>query len=377
MRPIKVLHVLNVEKENYYLNNLCDFTDAKEIEYLFATFAPYSEFTEALRQRGKTVYFLDSMKRKEYPQAFRRLWKIMKSENPDIVHTHLFDPTLIGLTIAKRQKRRTVLTRHHSDAVHQLDSAFKRKFYLKLEDYINRRADHIIAPSQMVRDILVERENVAAAKVSVIPYGQTTERFDAVTPEKIEAVRTELDMERNLALVCTSRLFHRKGHTYLFEAFAGLVKNGLDATLYLIGTGDYQSFLTERAKHLAIENRVKFLGWRDDALAIIAAADIIVHPSLEDALSSAVIESLMFGKPIVATDISGVRDSLDNGKYGRIVPPADAESFRVALAETIQNLESAREKARAGRNYLLRYMDAGRVAGEYREMYRRLLDTAC
>ena len=106
---------------------------------------------------------------------FRRLWRIMKTENPDIIHTHLFDPTLIGLTMAKYQKRKTVLTRHHSDAVHQLPSKIKRNFYLHLENYINHRADHIIAPSQAVRDILVQQENVSGTKVSVIPYGQTTE----------------------------------------------------------------------------------------------------------------------------------------------------------------------------------------------------------
>lgn len=371
---IKVFHVLNVDKENYFLNNLCDFTDENEIEHSFATFAPDCEFAAALRKREKTVYCLDAMERRKYPRMMRQLSNLMKSENPDIVHTHLFDPTLVGLTIAKRQRRRTVLTRHHSDAIHQLDSTAKRRFYLKLENYINRRADHIIAPSRMVRDILVERENVPEAKVSVIPYGQTTERFDAVTPEKIEAVRAELNINRSLALVCTSRLFHRKGHIYLFEAFAALVKNGLDATLYLIGAGDYQSFLMERAKELKIEDRIKFLGWRDDALVIIAAADVIVHPSLEDALSSAVIESLMLGKPIVATDISGVRDSLNDGRYGKIVPPADAASFRIALQETIENLAVARAKAVAGKEYLLKYMDSRRVAEEYTKIYRRLVE---
>ena len=102
------------------------------------------------------------------------------------------------------------------------------------------------------------------------------------------------------------------------------------------------------AKDLQIENRVKFLGWRSDALAIIGAADIIVHPSLEDALSSAVIESLMMRKPIIATDISGVCDSLNNGKYGKIVPPADSQSLRAAIKELIENLEMWRDKAREG-----------------------------
>lgn len=373
MKPIKILHIISVEKENYYLNNLCDYSNDKEFEYSFVAFAPRSEFAEALEKRGKKVYGLDASSRRDYPQAAREIWNILKAENPDIVHTHLFDPTVIGITLAKRQNRKAIFTRHHSDALYELPSPVKRVFYLKMEHYVNRKADHIIAPSKMVRDILVEKENVPSAKVSLIPYGQTTERFDAVTPEKIEKVQDELDMKKNLALVCTSRLFHRKGHQYLFEAFADLVKNGLAATLYLVGTGDYQANLEKLAENLQIADKIKFLGWRNDALEIIAAADIIVHPSLEDALSSAVIESVMLEKPIIATDISGVRDSLDDGKYGAIVPPADADSFRVALQETIENFESAREKAKQGRKYLLEYMSAKRVAVEYQKVYRNLL----
>jgi len=383
MKAIKVLHVVSVDKENYYLNNLTDFTDPNEIEFSFATFYPQCDFGRELEKRGKRVYYLDCLQSSRYSQAFRKLREIYKAfsklreiykqENPDIIHTHLFDPTFIGLMAARWRK--TVFTRHHSDATHEIASSLKRTFYLKLEAFNNRRADHIIAPSQMVRDILVEKENVPSKKVSLVPYGQTTERFDAVTKEKIEYVQAELDMKKNLALVCTSRLFPRKGHQYLFEAFADLREKGLDATLYLVGTGDYKGVLEKLAKDLQIEKRVKFLGWRDDALVIIAAADIIVHPSLEDALSSAVIESLMMEKPIIATDISGVRDTLNDGKYGKIVPPADAESFRAALSETIENLGSAREKAKEGRKYLLEYMSAERVAKEYTKIYQKLLQS--
>lgn len=374
MKPIKVLHITSVEKENYYLNNLVDFSDAEKVEYCFVTFEPECDFTSALKKKGNRVWALDCVGRSRYPKAFRRIGHILESENVDIAHTHLFDPSLIGLTVAKRQMRKTVLTRHHSDAIHQLPSLAKRRFYLALENYISRKADHIIAPSQMVREFLVEKENVANDKVCVIPYGQTTERFDAVTPEKIAGVRSELGMGGGLALVCVSRLFHRKGHEFLFEAVAPLMKDGLNATVYLVGDGDYMPVLEKRARELGISERVRFLGYRDDALAVVAAADIIVHPSLEDALSSAVIESVMLERPIVATDISGVRDSLADGKYGKIVEPADSEAFRLGLTEVVKNIDYWHQAAKNGRKYLLDYMDAGRVAREYTRVYQHVMD---
>ncbi|MEZ5424181.1 MAG: glycosyltransferase family 4 protein [Pyrinomonadaceae bacterium] len=374
MGKISILHFFSVDKENYYLNNLADHSDPDETEYSFVTMAsPECDFVQDLKKRGRTVFGLNCLRRKNYPRAYRMLSRLLREIDPDIVHTHLFDPSLIGLTVAKRQQRKTVLTRHHSDALHELSSPIKRRFYLGLENYISGRADHIIAPSRMVRECLVDREGVSADKVSVIPYGQTTERFDAITPEKVSAIRDELGMGSQLSMVCVSRLFHRKGHKYLFEAFAKLKGDELKARLYLVGDGNYRAELEALAASLGILDDIAFLGWRDDALAIVAASDLVVHPSLEDALSSAVIEALMLERPIVATDISGVRDSLADGKFGKIVAPADADAFRKGIDEVLADIESARKAASSGRKYLLEYMDAGRVARCYADVYRSLL----
>lgn len=373
MKPIKVLQVLEGDTEAHYFNNLADFTDKSEIEFVFVTFSGEGAFTESMRKRHFRVYALDVTGRSSLPRAARDLWRILKAEDPEVVHTHLFDPTFIGLVLAKIQKRRAVITRHHSDAVHVISNGLKRCFYLAIERWNNRKADHIIAPSQMVRECLVEWEKTPGEKVSVIPYGQTSERFDAITPAVVAAKRIELGMDKHLSLVCVSRLYHGKGHKYLFEAIAPLFRNGLDAKLYLVGSGGYRENLVQLSKELGILEKIEFLGWRNDVLAIIGAADIIVHPSLEDALSQSLIESLMLARPIVATDISGAADTLDGGKYGKLVPPADPISFRAALEETIEDLSEARKCAEQGREYILEYMDVQRATNEYASIYRKVL----
>jgi glycosyltransferase involved in cell wall biosynthesis len=371
-RPLRVLHVISVDTTNYFLNNLFDFSPKDELEFCFVTFGRAGSFVDDLRQRGATAYALDMMRRSSYPAAAREISRLIRQHQIDIVHTHLFDPTLIGLLMGMLHGRKIIVTRHHSDAVHQIRKKVKRNLYLSVERFVSKHADHIIAPSRMVRDILVEREGVPSEKVSVIPYGQTTARFEAVTPAEIARVKAELNAVGHLTLVCNSRLYDRKGHVYLFEALAPLVRDGLKAKLHLVGVGDYKGQLEQLVQRFGLQDHVSFLGWRDDALAIMGAADIIVHPSCEDALSSAVIESLMLEKPIIATDISGVRDSLDDGKYGLIVPPADPVAFRAALEEVIAHPEEARDRARRGRKHILEYMDAGRVARAYADCYRTI-----
>jgi glycosyltransferase involved in cell wall biosynthesis len=167
-------------------------------------------------------------------------------------------------------------------------------------------------------------------------------------------------------------LIEQKGHRFLFEAFAGLTQEGLDGALYLVGTGPHKAMLKGLVREYGLGDRVRFLGWREDALAVIAAADVVVHPSLEDALPSAVIEALALEKPLVVSDVSGVRDMVGENEHGLIVPGGDAAAFRAALAATIADLDAARARARKGREFVLGYMDAARVAREYEACYRKV-----
>jgi glycosyltransferase involved in cell wall biosynthesis len=370
--PIRVLHISNVETENYYLSNLFAFTSPRDIKYYALTLGSRGGFVTEMERNGYPAYALDCMSRRRYPRAVTRIREIVTREAIDIVHTHLFEPTLVGVLVARRCAARIIVTRHHSDAVHTIANPVKRAAYLRAEHWVNRSADHIIAPSRMVQEVLLEREGVLPAKVSLIPYGQTTSRFSAVTDERVARVEHELGMRNNLALVCVSRLFKQKGHRYLFEAFSRLTRDGFDATLYLVGRGPDLELLRAQARQFQIAERVKFLGWRDDALAIIAAAEIVVHPSLHEALPSAVIEALMLARPLVVTDVSGVRDMVGDNDHGIIVPPADAEALYHGLNQTLSDLPAARRRAEKGRRFVLEYMDASRVAREYVACYYKV-----
>ena len=207
MRKLKVLHVLATTKEEFFINNLISYTDPGKIEFSFVSLTEKSRFTESIEERGLHVYAVNVTNRIDYLRAALSLRKILASESPDIVHTHLFGPTLMGLTVAKSRRLKVVVTRHHSDAIHRIPSPTTRAVYLKLENYINRNADHLIAPSKMVRECLVEWESAQDEKVSIIPYGQTSERFDGVTLEWMRKKREELGMNAQLWIVGVSRLY--------------------------------------------------------------------------------------------------------------------------------------------------------------------------
>ena len=174
----------------------------------------------------------------------------------------------------------------------------------------------------MVARILIEREGVSREKVRVIPYPQHPSRFSGLRPP--DGVRSELGVGSARMLVTVSRLHPEKGLPVLLKAFAQLPS---DLQLYIVGTGPERLRLETLAAELGVASRTRLLGWRDDALSILAAADVVVHPSFHEALPSAVIEALALSKPIVASDVSGVRDILGEHEYGRVVPADDAPAL--------------------------------------------------
>lgn len=368
-RPLRVMHISSVEKPNYYLNNLVDYSARDAVEFSVFTTGSDQGFISELRQRGVEGSAFESLSRSQMWTAYQRTLEAVRRTEPDIVHTHLFEPSLIGVRAAKKLGKKVVVTRHHSDAIHRIKNPFKRAAYARLEKYLTDTSDLIIAPSQMVRDILL-KEGADAEKIRVIPYGQRLDRFQ-LDPNKVAALRRELAMEGNISLVCVSRLFHEKGHRYLCDALANLIRDGLNARLFLVGNGDHESVLREQLATLGIADRVGFLGWRDDALHIMSAADCVVHPSLQEALPSAVIEACMLEKPLVVTDVSGVRDI--TAGHASIVKPASAEDLQAALKSVLADLEAARTRAKHAKQHILAYMDPKRVADAYLECYRQVM----
>jgi glycosyltransferase involved in cell wall biosynthesis len=204
----------------------------------------------------------------------------------------------------------------------------------------------------------------------VIPHGQEVRRFEAVRENDISSVKKELGMDRGPALVCVSRLDRWKGHAYLFEAVRILKGEFPDLTLYLAGEGPYRTHLEASVREAGIAGWVTFLGFRKDALEIMAAADAVVHPSISEAFCSVVVEAVMLAKPLVTSEVGIAREI---APYVRIVPPADSGALVEALRTTLANPGDAKRLATAGRAHILESMGASKVAQAHADIYRAVL----
>jgi glycosyltransferase involved in cell wall biosynthesis len=370
---IRVLHITQVEIDNPFLDDLVDGSAHDQVTHSAVTLSADRGFVGGLESRGVRAWALDCNTRERYPRAFRELWTLVREQRPDIIHTHIFDPTMMGMALGRMLGTRRVITRHYSDQVHRLPHPLKRWGYRALQSWGNRSAHHIIAPSRRVFEVLTQVEGVPAAKVTVIPYPQTMGRYQAVTPDAIARVRAELGFDGAYAVVNVGRLHVDKGHRYLFDAFRQFVAVEPRAKLWLVGIGPSEAELKQRVSELGLSERTRFLGFRNDVLPMLAAADVVVHATLSEALPIVVIESLSLERPLVCTLVSGVPELVGESEHGLVVPPADAQALFKAMCEVRANPDAALARAARGRCHVMEYLDHRRVAAAYLDCYRKVL----
>lgn len=198
-------------------------------------------------------------------------------------------------------------------------------------------ADLLIANSQKTKDFLVEG-GVCEEKIQVIYNGVDLTKFDPEQVKgRIKILKEELKIKKDeLVLTTIGQIYPRKGHEYLLKAFAQVVSEIPKVRLLVVGqdpTDDqrYCHKLYSYIKDLNLNDKVNLLGYRKDIPEILALTDLFVLPSLEEPFGRVLIEAMVMEKPVVATDVGGIPEIVEDGKSGGLVPPAHPEKLSAAI----------------------------------------------
>jgi glycosyltransferase involved in cell wall biosynthesis len=198
----------------------------------------------------------------------------------------------------------------------------------------NRRAVRVVANSRATADAFVAAGGKRGL-VTVVHNGIDPAPFDALGPDSCREVRAELGIPPGAYVVgCFSRLHPWKGQTVLLDAVArmpavhALVVGGA----LFAGEAPYEAELRARAGLPSFAGRVHMLGARDDVPRLLAACDVVAHPSvLAEPFGRVLVEAMLAGRPVVAADAGGVPEVVTDGETGVLVPPGDAAAIGEAL----------------------------------------------
>ena len=227
-------------------------------------------------------------------------------------------------------------TRHHIDEHYQAGTIIHRW----IDRTVAKGSDHVVVCSKAAKKWLVDIEGVKDSHITVINQGFDFSYLNP-SPGEIKKAKADLEFsEKNINIVCVARYSRAKGQNYLLLALAELVKTIPNISLTLMGPGDSE-WLVDLVKELGLGQYVRILPSRNDVPACIAAADMIIHPSLADSFSQLVIEAQAVGGLLVASDIAAVREQVLDGVTGLIVPPRDPKAIADAVRLLLDNPESA------------------------------------
>ncbi len=292
--------------------------------------------------------------------AMARWQRLVRSWRPDVVHSHLPAAGLFA--------RITTPTRVHVYTEHNLVTSYRPATRL-----LNR------ATYGLNREVVAVSDAVAKSlsghpgpKPQVIPNGVSV----SVDDEEVVRVRTELDLRPEDRLVVhVGNIRPHKGHETLIAAGTTLLRRIPNVTVVSVGAEKYSGDLPRLrllAQDLGVDDRMRFLGRRTDARALIAAADVVVNPADAEGLPVALLEALALSRPVVATAVGGVPSVIRHGETGLLVPPGAPEILADALVRALTS-PSAAEWGREGARLVERDFGLEKMVRAYESLYHEVV----
>ena len=194
----------------------------------------------------------------------------------------------------------------------------------------------------------------------------------------VPAARATLRQELALApqdrlVVAVGNLYPVKGHKYLVEALGLLGPRHPSLHVAIAGRGETADALAAQADRLALGGRLHLLGLRSDVPNLLASADAFVMPSLSEGLPLALLEAMLAGCPIVATEVGEVGAVLAGGEAGILVPPGDSSALAAALERVLVDSGAARQMAKRALGRATQEYGLARMVGRYAAAYRKVV----
>jgi glycosyltransferase involved in cell wall biosynthesis len=313
------------------------------------------DFARELRSRGIAVDAIPLAADVD-PVAFFRIAGYLGRTRPTILHTHLVHADVYGqLTGALTGVPIRVSTKHGFNEFRE-----NRGFALGDRAIASLAHTHIAISRGLAR-YLEEVEGFDGASFQVVHYGIEPDGVPRPYPG---------DVPR---LLCVGRLIPIKGHIVLLRAFAQARQRMPSLQLDVAGRGPLEPALRALAKELGVEGGVRFLGYVAPVQRAIEDAAAVVVPSMGEGFGMVALEAMERARPVIAAEIGGLGELVEDGVTGYLVPPGEAEPLADAIVRLASDLPRAAAMGSAGRHRALEQFLQERCTDRTELLYRAAL----
>lgn len=328
-------------------------------------------------EKGIQPVYVPTLRREIAPlddlRTLWRLWRLMRRERPDVVHTHTSKAGFLGRIAAKLAGVPAITHTFHGHVFEGYFNPAKARLYVTLERLCASLCQKIITVSQGLQRELVDEYRITRAdRVENIPTGFELDRFAAVEGDDGQ-FRAQHSIPPGVPLVgIVARLVPIKNHDLFLRAAQLVANRRNDVHFALVGDGELRVPLLALAQQLGMGNRVHFCGWITDPVPVYQALDVFVLSSLNEGLPGVLVEAMAAGVPVVATAVGGVPDLLLNGELGALVKSGEPQPMADAILTAIQGSRRS-DRVRHARHIALERYSITESVRCMNDLYRRML----
>jgi glycosyltransferase involved in cell wall biosynthesis len=299
--------------------------------------------------------------------AMFKLIRLMKKENIQIVHTHLYFDHLFGRIAARIAGVPVIVTTEHGRGM------WKKGRHLLFERIANRFTDMRIAVSEDIRQIRIQREHTPPEKVITIPNAINEDDFivsDYVHSDKRKALGINSD---DLVIGTVARFDPDKALDKLLEAAYLVVKSIENVKIILVGNGPLRKNLEDHAARLKIADKVVFTGARTDIVELLSIMDVFVISSIREGIPVSLLEAMAAERAVVATNVGGNAEVINDESCGLIVAPNDIDALAIGIISLLNNKALRERMGRKARVRIQENFSVKSQVGKIESLYEEIL----
>ncbi len=299
--------------------------------------------------------------------------RLIRAERYDIVHTHETKASLITRVAAWLARCPYIIYGLHGVAFNDPLSRLKRTFYILAEKWTIGAADLIVAVSRSTVEEYHKARVGLGIPYEVVYSGVDVARFEeqaARARAKRVELRRALGIEHgDFVMVNVGRFSYSKAQRYTIEAFAKLAPSHPRLKLLFIGEGELKDDCMRQAEALGVGESTIFAGFRENVPEAVSVADLMLLTSLREGLPRAAVEAYLCSVPVVAFEVEGIHEVIEEGVTGFVVPQYDVEAFAERTARLVDDDALRADFAARGRERVRGTWDHHHMVASLKRIY--------
>ena len=359
---MQVVHDLNFGGMQRVVVDLCLNVNSSKFNMSVCCLEELGPNAKELERKGIPVFLVKKKPGFDWLLPLR-LRKLFLKQKVQVVHTHGINPFFYGTIGAILAKVPVKIQTDHARGTFPV----ARKEMVS-EMVLSWFVDRIVAVSEGVKSDLVKYEHISPEKIQVIYNGIDASKYRVKIDQ--EKKREELGISVDDKVIGIGvRLSEQKGIKYLIEAMSIVVKSFPNVKLLIIGDGECRTDLEKLASDCGIADKVIFTGFRNDIPELLQIMDIYSLPSLWEGHPLVLLEAMAAGKPVVATDIHGNRETVEHGKTGMLTPTRNSEKLAEALLKLLVDDDMRRKMGSMGHKRFRKLFIIDKTVKNYQDLY--------